>query len=239
MDATTHSPAAAHATKAAYRSAEAFRAAKRHSRLVRLLKILVPAAILAIVGVFAVIWLAPLALPKLPFSIDRLNVDGQKVTMENPKLAGVDGRKRAYSVRAVRATQDLKATHLVDLEELTARFDLADNNTADLSAKTGRFDTKTQTLDLTGAVEMRTTNGQVFKSDKVRVDIKAGAIDVDSPVELVMSAGIIKANGMAIRDHGQVVTFSGGVDMVFSGGREPPAGPAPAEPPPQQPPTQQ
>ena len=89
-----------------------FAAAARHSRVVRVLRVAVPVAvILAMTGVVAVSIFNPfrILMPKLPVQIDNLVVSGSKITMENPHLAGFSADRRPYEVRAKAAIQDLAA----------------------------------------------------------------------------------------------------------------------------------
>src|SRR5580765_7426352 len=87
----------------------AFLAARRHSRLVRILRIAVPAAVsFALVVVILVVYLNPLRmLAKLPINIDNLVVSGTKVTMEQPRLSGFTRDARAYELTADTAAQDM------------------------------------------------------------------------------------------------------------------------------------
>ena len=66
------------------------RAARRHSRLVRLVRVALPAAIVvALTALVLVTYLDPLRmLEKLPSVSGKLAVQGSKITMELPKIAG-------------------------------------------------------------------------------------------------------------------------------------------------------
>jgi len=80
-----------------------FAIAARHSRMVRVLRIAVPAAVvLAMAGVVAVSVFNPfrLLLPKLPVDIGNLVVSGTKITMESPHLAGFSTDRRPYELWA-------------------------------------------------------------------------------------------------------------------------------------------
>ena len=69
----------------------AFRSARRHSRMVRILRIAVPASVGVVLVIIALAtYLNPLRmLAKLPINIDNLVVSGTKVTMEQPRLSGL------------------------------------------------------------------------------------------------------------------------------------------------------
>ena len=76
----------------------AFRAARRHSRMVRVLRVALPAAVVLVtLAVVLVTYFNPLRmLGKLPIDIGNLVVSGTKITMEQPRLAGFTRDARAY-----------------------------------------------------------------------------------------------------------------------------------------------
>src|SRR6202451_2808061 len=87
-----------------------FAIAARHSRMVRVLRVAVPAAvILSMATIIAISIFNPfrLLLPKLPVDMGNLVVSGTKVTMESPHMAGYTADQRPYEMWAKTATQDL------------------------------------------------------------------------------------------------------------------------------------
>jgi len=128
-----------------------FAIAARHSRMVRVLRIAVPAAvILAMTAIIAVSIFNPfrLLLPKLPLDVGNLVVSGTKITMESPHLSGYTPDRRPYELWANTATQDLTDPDHLDLKTLRAKFLMEDRTTVTLDARNGLFDTKEQLLDL-------------------------------------------------------------------------------------------
>jgi lipopolysaccharide export system protein LptC len=80
-----------------------FAIASRHSRIVRILRVAVPAAvILALAVIILVSIFNPfrMLLPKLPLEMGNLVVSGTKITMESPHLSGYSPDRRPYEVRA-------------------------------------------------------------------------------------------------------------------------------------------
>ena len=78
-----------------------FAAAARHSRMVRVLRVAVPAAVLlalASIVLIQVFWNPFPRGPGLPVDISNLVVSGTKVTMETPHLAGFSTDQRPYEV---------------------------------------------------------------------------------------------------------------------------------------------
>ena len=88
-----------------------FAAAARHSRMVRTLRVAVPAAVvLALASIVAIqVFYNPFqqALSKLPVDMGNVVVSGTKITMETPHLAGFSTDQRPYELWAKAAIQDL------------------------------------------------------------------------------------------------------------------------------------
>ena len=109
-----------------------FAIAARHSRMVRVLRVAVPAAvILAMAAIVAVSIFNPfrMLLPKLPVDIGNLVVSGTKITMESPHLSGYTPDQRPYEVWAKTATQDVTDPDHVDLKTLRAKVLMEDRTT--------------------------------------------------------------------------------------------------------------
>ena len=131
-----------------------FAMAARHSRMVRILRIAVPAAVaLAMASIIAISIFNPfrVLMPQLP-TMDNLVVSGSKITMESPHLSGyTTPDRRPYDLWAKSATQDLTDPDRVELKTLHSKVLMEDQSTTvTLDARTGIFDNKQQTLDLQG-----------------------------------------------------------------------------------------
>src|ERR1700682_3772496 len=115
-----------------------FAIAARHSRMVRLLRVAVPTAV--IVAMTAIVFVSVfnpfrMLLPKLPLDIGNLVVSGTKITMESPHLSGYSTDQRPYELWAKTATQDLTDPDHVDLRSLRAKVLMEDKSTVTLDRK--------------------------------------------------------------------------------------------------------
>src|ERR1700730_7586710 len=140
-----------------------FAIAERHSRIVRALRIAVPAAvILSLAAIVLVSSLNPfrMLLPKLPVEMGNLLVSGTKITMESPHLSGYSPDRRPYEVWAKTATQDVTAPDHVELKTLRAKVLMEDmTTTVTLDALNGLMDTKQQLLDLHKDIFLQSSTG--------------------------------------------------------------------------------
>src|SRR5438309_8693653 len=115
-----------------------FAIASRHSRMVRVLRVAVPAAvILAMAAIVAVSVFNPfrMLLPKLPLDMGNLVVSGTKITMESPHLAGYSTDRRPYELWAKTATQDLTDPDHVELSVIRAKVQMEDRSTVTMDAR--------------------------------------------------------------------------------------------------------
>jgi lipopolysaccharide export system protein LptC len=193
-----------------------FAAAARHSRVVRILRVAVPAAVvLAMTGVLAVSIFNPfrMLLPKLPVDIGNLVVSGTKITMENPHLAGFSADRRPYELWAKAAIQDLTAPDNVELRVIRAKVMMEDRSTVTLDARTGFFDSKQQLLELKKDIFLQSSTGYEAKLSQALVDMNKGAVTSDEHVDVKLLNGTLVADGLKIINSGEIVRFEGNVVM--------------------------
>ncbi|HEY0330088.1 MAG TPA: LPS export ABC transporter periplasmic protein LptC [Rhodopseudomonas sp.] len=205
-----------------------FAVAARHSRLVRLLRVAVPLAVLlAMAAIVAVSVFNPFRfLSKLPVDMGNLVVSGTRITMEAPHLSGFSPDQRPYELWAKTATQDLTSPDHVDLATLRAKLLTEDQSTVTVDARQGLFDTKAQLLDLRKDVYLQSSAGYEAWMTRAFIDIAKGTVVSDEPVDVKWQGGTLRGQRMRVTEKGEVIRFEGGVVMNLDN-----AGPAPGEPP--------
>ncbi|HEY0849899.1 MAG TPA: LPS export ABC transporter periplasmic protein LptC [Bradyrhizobium sp.] len=209
-----------------------FAAASRHSRMVRILRVAVPVAvILAMAGVIFVSVVNPfrILMPKLPVAIDNLVVSGTKITMENPHLAGFSTDRRPYELRAKAAIQDIADPDHVELRTLRAKVMMEDRSSVTLDARTGMFDNKQQLLELKKDIFLQSSTGYEATLSQAMIDINKGMVTSDEHVDVKLLNGTLVADGLKILNSGEVVRFEGNVVMNLMLD-QPEAAAQPAEP---------
>lgn len=194
-----------------------FRKAYRHSRRVRRLRIVAP--VVAVVAFSAMIfasWFDPLRHLGLPIAIGALSINGSKVTMEFPRLTGYTRDNRFYRVAATRAVHDITEPHKIGLSAIEAEMELAGGATARVSSSAGRLDAQANIVELTEAISVTTSDGQRAKASHVVIDMRAGTIVSNKPVELVSPRGDLAGDRLEIRDNGRVILLEGRVRGSFT-----------------------
>jgi lipopolysaccharide export system protein LptC len=194
-----------------------FAIAARHSRMVRALRIAVPAAvILAMAAIIAVSIFNPfrLLMPKLPVDMGNLVVSGTKITMESPHMSGYTPDQRPYEVWAKTATQDVTDPDHVDLRTLRAKVLMEDQSTTvTLDAQNGLMDTKQQLLDLHKDIFLQSSSGYEARLSQAFVDMGKGTVTSDEHVDVKLLNGTLSADRLRIIGGGEVVRFEGNVVM--------------------------
>lgn len=204
-------------------SERAFKAARRHSRVVRILRIAVPLSVSFVFVVVALVtYLNPLRLlTKLPINVDNLVVSGTKVTMEQPHLSGFTSDARAYELTADTAAQDMTKPDMIELRNIRAKVEMQDKSMMELTAISGLYDSKGETLRLDRDIRIN-TSGYRARLSEAMVDIRKGNVVSEHPVEVKMLQGTLNANRLDIIDSGDVVRFHDGVVMDMMLNQPPP-----------------
>src|SRR3977135_1532637 len=174
-----------------------FAIAARHSRMVRVLRVAVPAAVIrAMTAIVSVSIFNPfrMLLPKLPLDIGNLVVSGSKITMESPHMSGFTPDQRPYEVWAKTATQDLTDPDHVELKTLRAKVLQEDRPTGTLEARPGLFDTKAQLLDLRKDIFLQSSTGYEARLSQAMLDIGKGTVTSEEPVDVKLLNGTLTAD---------------------------------------------
>ena len=193
-----------------------FAVAARHSRMVRLLRIAVPAVVgIAMAGLVAISIFNPfrMLMKQLPIDMDNLVVSGTKITMESPHLSGFSVDQRPYELWAKTATQDLSDPDHVELKVLRAKVLQQDRSTVTLEAQTGLFDTKAQVLDLHKDILLVSSTGYEARLSQALLDIAKGTVTSEEPVDVKLLNGTLTADRLRITEKGELVRFEGRVKM--------------------------
>jgi lipopolysaccharide export system protein LptC len=211
------------------RTAEGFRAAAAHSGRVRFLRRAIPLGAGVAVAALLAVWIMDPFRPKGIEGLDvkSLGLSGTRVVMRAPSLTGFKKDNTPYEVTATSAFQDIRKPHVIELKEMKADLALDGGGRARLTAAEGVYDGQRETLDLSSDVRVVTDTGLEVKLDTAKVDLKAGTVASDRPVDVVMKNGTIAAERLDILDNGKKIVFSGRVRAVLDGASsEAPAGPA-------------
>lgn len=194
---------------------EAFRLAGRHTSRVRLLRRLIAAgSTLALAGILGFAFFNPFRLSIPSVSIDSLGLNGTKVSMDKPKLAGFKSDGRPYTLIARSAVQDARTPSVLELVDLDAHITLSDKSVAHVVSGSGIYDSSKETMTFPHDVHLTTDAGMDVRMASGYVEFKSGIVDTQDPLTVVMNTGTVSADAMHMTDNGKSVTFEGHVHTI-------------------------
>lgn len=200
----------------ALRRRAAFGAARRHTRIVHILRKVIPLAAVALVVALVVVpFLSPLGGKLANVSVSSVGIAGGKVRMETPKLSGHRKDNRPYQVTAENAYQEIKNPTQIELQTLTARIQMEREGWVTVNAKTGLFDTQKEKLRLVDQVNIRTESGYDMQMKTADVDFKSGAVNSRDPVKVNLGETSIDANTLDVKNNGELIAFEGRVRVFI------------------------
>jgi lipopolysaccharide export system protein LptC len=182
------------------------------------LRIAVPlsVAILLVGGVAFTALVKPLrVLSSANVDVGSLVVSGTKIMMQQPRLAGFTRDNRRYNMIAQAAAQDLTKPDMVELHGINATMEMKDGAVFETVAKDGLYNSKTEQLTLTQNIVVTSSSGyQAFLNEAV-IDVRAGKIVSEKPVEVKTATWTINANGMEVGESGDLMRFDRGVFVTL------------------------
>ena len=161
---------------------------------------------------FVIAFFNPFATKLGSLSFNALSVEGTKIVMDRPKLAGFRSDGQAYLLTAERALQDIKQPTIVQLRKVEGEIGTAGGEATHLSADAGVYDSVGERMELSGNVRIKNGRFTVLLRS-AKFDFKSGAYGSDEPVEVQGGRRHDRYSpiGRSALNHGQELTFEGHV----------------------------
>lgn len=205
-----------HAAGAAGAPLAGARVTDRYSRLVDLLRYLLPATALMLIVLVA--WwpqlvgsygglIAPMLAGDFPAA--------DAMRMHNARYLGRSKSDKPYEVTAASAYLDPIRPNRVHLRSLAADIDTASDHAVRLLALKGVYYREGGRLDLAGGIEMTTSDGYRFETERARVSLTGSRVVGNRPIVGTGPAGTLSADRFEIRDGGDVLRFEGRVKVTL------------------------
>jgi lipopolysaccharide export system protein LptC len=194
----------------------AFEAANRHSLRVRWLRWAIPfVAIAGGVLLMGIVLIDPFRTLPANVSVSRAGLNGSHIVMDLPKLSGFRKDGREYDVTATSAVQDIKKPTIIELNEPDAKVVTSESGAVRVTAQFGTYNSTEDVMALRSNVHLRTESGYDAVLKSATIDLKAGTMVSNEPVNVVMTNGTIAADSLQTLDNGRII-FSGNVHTVFN-----------------------
>ncbi|MFZ4808128.1 MAG: LPS export ABC transporter periplasmic protein LptC [Hyphomicrobiaceae bacterium] len=188
------------------------RRARRHSALVRVLRVAFPVAAVALFATYFVsVRLGIKVNTGGTLTVSLPTLIGDDLTMNKPQYQGYNKDGGSYVVHAETARQDVKQTGPVRLDNIDARMTQPDKTVTDIRARKGDFETKTGVLKVYGGIDIVSQNGTKARLASAVVHTKESRIVSEEPVQISMPTGELRGNKMELRQKVRAVTFTDGV----------------------------
>ncbi|MGC2223282.1 MAG: LPS export ABC transporter periplasmic protein LptC [Methylocella sp.] len=202
-----------------------FKAAHRHSARVRLFRLAaIAGSLLAIALIAAVALLNPLRHLPGDISVGRAALDGTKITLDFPKISGVQTDGRPFEIKARSGIQDIMAPHIIELLGIESKIGTPDASTIRVSAARGIYDSLHDKMTLEGDIRINNSAGYDIWLNTARIDFNTGGLVSEEPVRVILDGGTIAAKQLDVSDNGHKVSFGGEVtSMIDTGAGEPKA----------------
>ena len=181
---------------------------RARSRLIRRMRIVLPAAMAAILALLAGWSVAGGLIAKV--SEARATGDAL-IHMTNARFFGRDSNGRPYEIGSVEASRDDRDLKLVTLRLPTLTLDAGTDRPTRISADQGFYREDDRMVRLNGHVALQTPDGDVFRTDRVIADTVKGVVNGPAPVRGIGPTGEISAQTFDVLDRGARVVFRGEV----------------------------
>ncbi len=201
----------------------AFRAAGRHTgrgkclRRAILLGAVFSVSVIAIVAAFD-----PFRhLPKT-MSIAGVGVKGTKVTMDSPKISGVQQGGGPYDIAATTGIQDVTTPSVIELLGVDAHVGMADATTTHVLSRHGVYNSAEDTMTLDGDVKIANSSGYTFGLKSAMIDFKQGILASEQRMRVDLKGGYVFADAITISNNGHAIAFRGHIESTFDAPEEDP-----------------
>lgn len=168
-----------------------------HDRLIRLLKIALPAAVGVVLAFLA---FAPLEeKQEVSFLLDKEKVGHaeERMRVESAQYRGRDDRGRPFVLAARTALQQSSAVPIVDIGDMTAQIEL-DEGPARLRARRARYNMDTDRVEVIGPILFAAADGYRLGTRDVTVDLRRRTLASRGRVEGTMPLGRFSADRLEV-----------------------------------------
>lgn len=188
-----------------------------YSLFVKLVKIILPLIIMAIVGLL-IIWPQITNIETAPLTqedVTALKEAESENRLLNPVYNTLDSKGKPFSLTAEEARQNRSDNDKVYLVMPSAEM-TGDENTLYLQAGEGEYDQGQQVLILKDGVTIKDSQNNVLTTDELTTSITDGKAQSNAPATLTTDQGKIEGQAVIIDRQNQTTTFQGPAKAVIN-----------------------
>lgn len=196
------------------------RAGGGYSRFVAWAKVILPMAALALLATLFLIARRIDPDAAIPFAEVDVEQYAREARIGAPEFSGVTSDGTVVSLSAALARPDPAAPSRMTVEDLVARFDIADGSTVAAEAGRGAVGGAGNRLELGGGVSITTSTGYRIETAELFADLAETGLRSGGPVAASGPPGRIEAGLMTISPadaapESYLLVFSDGVKLVY------------------------
>jgi len=192
------------------------RGGARHSRLVALLKFLLPIGAAALIAVVAVWPSLQKAEGQFRIGFATIQPSGPvNPSMINARYVGTDSENQPFQITADLARNLGDAAASIELDLPKADLGLEDGAWVVLTADTGLYRRDAKTLDLKGGVNVFHDTGYEIRTEKATIDLAANTAAGDQPVQGHGPFGELTAQGFRLFHREKRIVFTGKASLTI------------------------
>lgn len=185
--------------------------ARRHRRLVRVLKIALPGAAVAMLCSYGIFVQRSVKVGGGVVTVGPVALSTDNLTMQNPRYEGFNKDGSRYFVNARTAVQDLKQQAPIQLADIQGRLVQANERITTLTATRGTFDSKARQLELMEGIVIKSEDGMTGRLSRATVFVNESRVVSQEPVILEMAAGRVRGNEMVLLQKTREAILANGV----------------------------
>lgn len=204
----------------------AFVAARRHTALVRLLRLALPLSAVAVVGLYATALLSTWKFGLGNLKLGKVEVTAEDLTMRNPSYVGTTKDGGKYEVRAKKAILEYKPDAPIKLIDIDGDMTQANSVKTYVKANRGLYDNAKGILELFDGIEIDSTNGMRARLKEATMYSRENRVVSQKPVEVFSSTGQIRGNSMMLDTAKNQAAFLGDVAVRLLPNTAPETAPA-------------
>lgn len=196
--------------------AKAFRQSRRHTYLVKALRVLLPAAAVVSLAGYGIGRPVTITIGPGQLTAKMPTFDGEKLVMENPRYEGTTKDGARFAVSAKIGHQDEKVSTTVILKTIEGHLTQLTGLKFTLVSDIGIYDTKKEHLTLTGNIKLTTSDGMTAYLKSASIDMNTHVIRSSEPVRAESVHGhTIEALALFVNARTKEVEFEGEVRTHF------------------------
>lgn len=190
----------------------AIRRARLHSALVKHVRLLIiVSSTLAIVSLAVIAFFDPFKRLPGKVTVGHVGMQGSRVTMKSPKMAGMRSNGRPFELEGLSGIQDILKPNLIELAGVKAKIVMDDMTTSRITASDGLYDSSSDVISLKGHVHIINDSGYDLRMPSATVNVRSSSIITNEPVVVLLNGGRVVADRMDIEDDGHKISFDGDV----------------------------